>query len=112
MKARYIDLIGAVSALILTGSTLASEAIAQSAGDSTVPPIVLLCTLGDKTLVGYLSEIRKDGSTLYVTAAGQIATVDSSGLVSRGSSGVAGSCSGRTIDQLRESGQALDWPGN
>ena len=112
MKEKCIDLIGAASALILAGSTLASEATAQEAGNSTLPPIALLCTFGDKTLVGYLSEIRKDGSTLYVTTTGQIAMVDPSGLVSRGSSGVEGSCSGRSIEQLRESRQALDWPGN
>ena len=112
MKPRYINLLCVAGALILSGTNLASEARAESAGDSTLPPIALLCTFGDKTLVGYLSEIRKDGSTLYVTTAGQIATVDPSGLVSRGSSGVEGSCSGKTIEQLRENRQALEWPGN
>jgi hypothetical protein len=89
--------------------TLATGAVAQ-----TVPPNLPLAVIcfNEQTqtwTVGYLSQVRKDGSATY--AAGDLSvTVDANGQVQPPSDRPAsGDCFGKTLKELRAAGRVMEF---
>ena len=69
-------------------------------------PFLLACEVGGVLHVYYLSRIGEDGTAVYITPAGQAGTITLSGKAKQVGGERAGSCVGKTLEQLRAAGQA------
>ena len=75
-------------------------------------PLAIICDKGGGTGIGYLSEIQPDGTIIYISADGRIAaSVTPDGAITPAGDLVEGSCSGRTLDELRAAGRTIEMPG-
>lgn len=72
-------------------------------------PAVIVCSVSGKQNFAYLSAIEADGTARYMTLTGAFAEVGPDNLVKRAQSQAAGDCAGKTIDQLRGSGQTREF---
>jgi hypothetical protein len=82
-----------------------SEARAVEVGEF---PFLITCEAGGIHHAFYLVRIGQDGTAIYATHSGQAGTITLDGAPKRiGSGGVSGSCSGKTLEQLRSAGQAF-----
>ena len=68
-----------------------------------------MCSASDQTVVVYLSSMGVDGSARYLGLSGGVAEVNSEGVVTPAGTMKPGNCAGRTIQELREAGQALEF---
>ena len=70
-------------------------------------PVLVHCELnGDR--VYYLSRIGPDGVAVYMSPDRQAGTITVSGKAEPVDGEFSGSCSGKTLEQLRSAGQAYD----
>ena len=70
-------------------------------------PFLIDCEVGGIHQVYYLSKIGSDGVAVYMTPAGQSGTVSLSGKVEQVGGDIASSCKGKTLEELRSSGQTF-----
>lgn len=80
-----------------------------SANSSDGLPAVLLCTVSGKQHYAYLSVTEVDGTARYMTLSGAFAELDPDGVVRRPQHSPAGDCAGRTVSDLRSSGQTREF---
>ena len=73
-------------------------------------PFQLSCDVGGALHVYYLSRIDKDGTAVYMTPARQAGTITLTGKAKQVFGEMAGSCVGKTLEQLRAAGQAYYLP--
>ena len=57
-------------------------------------------------MVGYLARVNADGSAIYMSPSDILVAVAAEGVVDNRSDG---SCSGKTLAELRDSGQSRDF---
>jgi len=70
-------------------------------------PFLIACEASGIQYAFYLSRIDRDGTAVYLTLTGQAGTITLDGTPKRvGGGGIASSCSGMTLEQLRAAGQA------
>lgn len=92
--------------LVMTLVGVTTSAIAQDHNPIGDLPQALICTSDDITAIGYLTRVNADGSAIYMAPNDIFVTVASDGRVgNRGS----GTCSGKTIDELRAIGLTRDF---
>lgn len=89
---------------ILNVATTASAQDNTTIGDL---PHALICAKEGITVVGYLARVNANGSSVYVTPTNIIVTVSADGIVDNRSDGT---CAGKSLDELRGSGQARVFP--
>ena len=85
---------------------ISTTAIAQEHSSIGDLPQALICAKGDVTVVGYLAKVNADGSAIYVTPNDIYVEVSPDGKVGSRSSGT---CSNKTIDELRANGQTRNF---
>ncbi|PSL14526.1 hypothetical protein [Shimia abyssi] len=95
-----------VFGLVAAPFCVAEGAYAKGAGGL---PAALMCSVSEQTFVVYLSRIEPDGSAQYSGLNGGVAKVNSDGVVEPAETMKQGDCAGRTIQELREAGQVLDF---
>jgi len=101
-----LSTIASVSAYVLAGGV----GHADPASIARAFPYALICSSNGATAVGYLTRVDPDGSAVYFAITGQFAIVGTDGRVQIDESRKSGDCSGHTIDELRASRQAIDFP--
>src|SRR5687767_5097062 len=85
-----------------------SPAIAQvSPGDGQFP-LAVQCSFAGTARYYYLSMIKPDGLAVYASPDGLAATITITGTATKIATEGNGSCTGKTIEELRDAGQALD----
>lgn len=89
---------------ILSVATTASAQDNTAIGDL---PHALICAKDSVTVVGYLARVNSDGSAVYMTPSNIIVEVSAAGVVDSRSDGT---CAGKSLDELRDSGQAREFP--
>ena len=94
----------AVLALFQFATLHGSEAYAQAVLEEF--PFLVDCEVGGVHHVYYLSKVGADGVAVYSTTAGQSVTLTLTGKAEKVGGDVASSCAGKTIEQLRSTGQA------
>ena len=105
MMARFGSFLGVTYAVALL---VAIAPDPSAAGDANIThPLVIVCELKGARHFAYLDRIAADGTATYMTPSGQFATVPTDGVFSRGGQADAGSCAGKTLEQLRAAGQTL-----
>ena len=72
-------------------------------------PFVVRCEVKGFNHFFYLSMIGPDGVALYLTPGKQGGTITIDGTAKRITEGAAGSCAGKTLEQLRTAGQSYDF---
>ncbi|MBT3143409.1 hypothetical protein DS909_03205 [Phaeobacter gallaeciensis] len=92
---------------VLSVQALFSPAMADQANAVTALPMAVICTKADTTVVGYLTKISPDGTTLYMAPNGNFVEFTPDGQVQ---DRAGGSCSGKSLTELREAGQAIEFP--
>ena len=102
----------------LAATVVASVLLTLATGSSvakTVPdfPLAVIC-FSEQTQtwrIGYLQEVSKDGSAVYVAVAGHLrVTVDANGLVQPPSDRPPGvDCFGKTLKELRAEGRVVEF---
>ena len=92
-----------LTVIVLSVSTAVS---AQENNPIAGLPQALICTKDSVTVVGYLARINADGSAVYMTPSNIVVEVSSDGTVDRRADGT---CAGKSLDELRNSGQARDF---
>ena len=90
--------------------TLATGSVAKTVPDF---PLAVIC-FSEQTQtwrIGYLQEVSKDGSAVYVAAAGHLrVTVNANGLVQPPSDRPPGvDCFGKTLKELRAEGRVVEF---
>lgn len=98
------------AALVLLLDPMAFYTSPANAGDGSFGafPFVVHCE-GDRIhRFFYLSKIGPDGVAVYMTPDRQAGTISIDGTAKRILDEVAGTCSGKTLDQLRSAGQVYD----
>ncbi len=74
----------------------------SAAGDTNIThPFVIVCELKGTQHFLYLHLIGADGTATYMTQSKGVMTVTADGVLSRGGQAVAGSCTGKTLEELR-----------
>ena len=92
--------------LAVTVLSVATAASAQENNPIKGLPQALICTKDSVTVVGYLARINADGSAVYMTPSNIVVEVSSDGIVDNRADGT---CAGKSLDELRDSGQARDF---
>lgn len=101
---RHPTFLATMTFAILGAST---AAIAQNSSTIGHLPLALICAKEGVTAIAYLSRVNADGSAIYMTPTDIFVAVSSAGVVDNRADG---SCSGKTLAELRESGQARMFP--
>ena len=109
VKAREMIRITAFAALTLLQFAIAynSQASASEAAFSDFP-FMVHCELNGIDRAYYLSKIDPDGVATYISPDRQAGTITVSGEAKPVGGDWAGSCSGKTLEELRAAGQAYD----
>ena len=96
-------------ATILAVAILSVGTTAGAQDDTAIGdlPQALICTKDSVTVVGYLARVNSDGSAVYMTLSNIIVEVSAAGVVGNRSDGT---CAGKSLDELRDSGQAIEFP--
>jgi hypothetical protein len=71
-------------------------------------PVLVRCELGGVVRAYYLSKIDPDGAAVYMSPDNQAGTITITGKATPVGGEWSGSCSGKTLEQLRTAGQAYD----
>lgn len=93
--------------LMLTSMGHASVALAQQYTAKDYP-LVVRCSFAGTERLFYLSTVAETGEAVYLSPDRMAATITPSGTASRVMADSAGSCAGKTVDELRQSGLAFD----
>ena len=89
---------------ILSMATTATAQQSTTIGDL---PLALICAKEDVTVIGYLARVNADGSALYMTTTNIVVAVSPEGVVDNRAEGT---CAGKSLDELRASGQTRAFP--
>ena len=75
-------------------------------------PLAIMCRGEQIARVGYLYEIKRDGSATYITPDGRLSvTLNVKGVLEKPPNrAAAGDCFGKTVDQLRANGNLIERP--
>jgi hypothetical protein len=71
-------------------------------------PVLVRCELSGIQRAFYLSTIDQDGAAVYISPDRQAGTITLKGKAEPVGGDWSGSCAGKTIEQLRSTGQAYD----
>ena len=94
-------------ALLVTGTLpAAGHALAQTGSGAF--PLIVSCSDAGTDRFFYLSTLRPDGTAVYLSPDNIAATITSSGAASRIQTEGNGTCTDKTVDQLRADGQTYD----
>ena len=109
MKARWLYT-GTVFAAILQLSLAGLYGVGAHAQEGSFEdfPFLVRCELGGVIHAYYLSKIGPDGVAVYITPDNQAGTITIRGKAEPVGGEWAGSCAGKTLEQLRSAGQAYD----
>jgi hypothetical protein len=103
--------VGRMAFAFLALLQLAAMPISEArAAEPTVAdfPFLITCEVGGIQYAYYLSRIGQDGTAVYLTLTGQAGTITLDGKPQRvGGGGPPSSCSEKTLEQLRSTGQAF-----
>ena len=91
--------------LELSSSIVAQAHSAQIAADF---PNIITCEYKGMTHAFYLSRVDADGLATYITPSRRAGTISVEGTAKALGESIGGSCLGKTIQELRASGQAHD----
>ena len=93
----------------IIAASLSFGGVPVTAVDLAGLPIALVCQgPGGNSIVAYLAGFKTDGSALYRSLGNLAATVDANGMVETSVDRAEGDCAGKTIDELRASGQTIE----
>jgi hypothetical protein len=104
---------------VVTGTAFAAIALSQlatvynfqaHAGEGSFDdfPFLIRCEAGGIHRAFYLSKIGPDGVAVYISPDNMAGTITIKGKAEPVGGSGSGSCSGKTLEQLRSSGQAYD----
>ena len=102
-KAHLAGVAAVLAASVISAATTAS---AQDSATIGSLPHALICAKEGVTVVGYLARVNADGSAIYMSPSDILVAVSAEGVVDNRSDG---SCSGKTLAELRDSGQSRDF---
>ncbi|MEH6836546.1 MULTISPECIES: hypothetical protein [Falsihalocynthiibacter] len=103
----YISKLGSLFAVLAVSSLgLTSVANGQEGPKIGDLPQALICDKAGITVVGYLAKVDAEGTAFYMTPNDIFVTVSSSGRVDNRSDG---SCSDKTLAELRANGQTREF---
>ncbi len=71
-------------------------------------PLFVNCAVGDSQRVFYLSTLKSDGVAVYISPDQQAGFITAAGVSKPISGDASGDCGGKTLGDLRNSGQAFD----
>ncbi|WP_244621589.1 hypothetical protein [Neomesorhizobium albiziae] len=71
-------------------------------------PVLVRCELSGVVHIYYLSKIGPDGAAVYMSPDNRAGTITITGKATPVGGEWSGSCSGKTLEQLRTAGQAYD----
>ena len=96
-------------AAALVGAFLSMATTAPAQQSTTIGnlPFALICSKEDVTVIGYLSRVNADGSAVYMTTTNIVVAVSAEGMVNNRAEGT---CAGKSLDELRDSGQTRAFP--
>jgi len=94
------------SALIFMFGGVSTMVIGQERNSIDDLPMALLCGKDQSIHVGYLTKVNADGSAFYMTINNAFVEVAPNGVVGDRS---GGTCSGKSLDELRALGQTRDF---
>ncbi len=107
---REIPLVAA--ATVVAMQLLAATSGHTQSGTSAVSPVefpfLIYCEYEDIHRAYYFSRVGPDGHAIYISPDRQAGTITLDGIAERIGGDRPGSCSGKTIEDLRRSGQAFD----
>ena len=75
-------------------------------------PYVVLCSVGDRTYLGYLDRVLDNGDAVYIAPSGPAGTFEKGGVLKMPTEAASSSCDGKTLDELVSEGQAFMLMGN
>ncbi len=107
MKSIWTNFTGVTCAALLIGAIGSSRT--EAADQNITVPQVIICGMNGVRNFAYLDRIDADGTAIYMTPSGKFATVTEGGVVTRGGQAVLGSCSGKTLEDLRAAGQTISF---
>lgn len=109
VRARRTVMSTAFAALLIWQAAALYTSPAHAAENSLADfPLVVHCE-GNRVLhFYYLSKINPDGIAVYLTPGRQGGTISIDGAAKRVVEGVTGTCSGKTLEQIRSAGQAYE----
>ncbi len=84
---------------------IGEAAKAYAAEQDSIYPHVIVCELKGVRHFAYLDRVEADGRAIYITPSGKAGAVPKDGTVGRVGN-VAGSCAGKTLQDLITDGQA------
>ena len=98
----------ACAAAVLAASVIGTATTASAQDSATIGslPHALFCGKEGVTVVGYLARVNADGSAIYMSPSDILVEVSAKGVVDNRS---GGTCSGKTLAELRDNGQARDF---
>jgi hypothetical protein len=106
--ARVPEVIGTMAFAIVSLSQFVSLYNAEAAEASFVDfPFVVHCELNGTDRAYYLSSLGADGVAVYVTPENQAGTITIEWTAKPVGGDWSGSCAGKTLEQLRSTGQAF-----
>lgn len=99
----------AVYILTAAGISLCHGSVANAQGPLDDFPLVITCQNKDTYHVFYLSRVAKDGTATFTASDRLAGTITVSGPAKAvGDALAGGSCAGKSLEELRASGQARD----
>ncbi|MEI2300711.1 hypothetical protein [Ensifer sp. MJa1] len=107
MTSRTLTRSSAVLAVAVAAQALSSNALAQD-GILDQFPLVVTCEYKGTQHVFYLSRVTADGTATYLANTDFAGTITLTGVAKAVGAEQAGSCLGKTLQDLRASGQARD----
>lgn len=99
----------AISAAMVAASCFAAPARAQETQFADFP-FVIFCEFEKIQHAYYFSQVGPDGRAIYLTPDRQIGAITVDGVAERLGGDRPGSCSDKTLADLRAAGQAFDLP--
>ena len=106
--------IGVTAAVVCSLVAITGAFYAAPAGAGGVSfkdfPYLIYCQYKNIDHAYYFSQVGPDGHAIYLTADGQAGAITIDGTAKRVGGDGSGSCGGKTLNDLRASGQAFDLP--
>jgi hypothetical protein len=112
IRAKVRGVVGRMIFGVLVLQLAAVPIVETRAADVSIAefPFLLACDVGGVLHAYYLSRIDKDGTAVYMTPARQAGTITLTGKAKQVFGEMAGSCVGKTLEQLRAACQAQYLP--
>ena len=96
-------------AVVAACSYLAWQPCSVSADEHDTLPAAIVCSIAGKQNFAFLTVIETDGTARYMTLTGTFAEVTPDKVVKRTQAQATGDCAGKTISELRNSGQTREF---